>query len=79
MAGYPLHVETWFSQLIDTFSACFWYQTKAIYQHILIIIYSLDYVGNESIDTLIHNKYEQYLGGPLRDHGKMGIGLLTFL
>jgi hypothetical protein len=43
----------------------------------LIIIYNLDYARKKSIEQLINTKYEQYLGDPLRDHGKMGVGLLT--
>jgi hypothetical protein len=42
----------------------------------LIIIYILDYVRNESIEKLINKQYEKYMGDPLRDHGNMGVGLL---
>jgi hypothetical protein len=36
----------------------------------------LDYVRKESQDKLINKQSEQYMGDPLRDHGKMGVGLL---
>jgi hypothetical protein len=42
----------------------------------LIIIYVLDHVRKESLDKLINKQYEKYMGDPLRDHGKMGVGLL---
>jgi hypothetical protein len=42
-----------------------------------IIIYIRDYVRKERLEKLINNKYEQYMGDPLRDHGKMGVGLQT--
>jgi hypothetical protein len=45
----------------------------------LIIIYILDCVRTENLEQLINTKYEQYLGDPLRDHGKMGVGLLIFV
>jgi hypothetical protein len=41
----------------------------------LIIIYILDYVRKESLEKIINKLYEKYMGDPLRDHGKMGVGL----
>jgi hypothetical protein len=43
----------------------------------LIIIYILDYVRKEGLDKLFNKQYEIYMGDPLRDHGKMGVGLLN--
>jgi hypothetical protein len=42
----------------------------------LIIIYILDYVRKESLEQIINKQNEKYMGEPLRDHGKMGVGLL---
>jgi hypothetical protein len=44
-----------------------------------IIKYILDYVRKESLDKIINKQYEKYMGDPLRDHGKMGVGLLKCL
>jgi hypothetical protein len=33
----------------------------------------------KSLEKCINKQYEKYMGDPLRDHGKMGVGLLTFV
>jgi hypothetical protein len=42
----------------------------------LIIIYISDYVRKESLKQIINKQNDKYMGDPLRDHGKMGVGLL---